>query len=216
MASTLVTIAKDVKIQVEFNPAQVAAYRLIGYENRLLAARDFNDDTKDAGEIGAGHRVTAFYEVVPMGVEAPVPLVDPLKYQPAQPAADAAAPTTGEAGNELLTIKLRYQPPEGGDSTLMTFPLDTGNQKFGQATRDFQFAAAVASFGMLLRDSKHRGDTSYAAVLETASAARGPDEHGYRAEFLGLVKAANRLTEKSDAKPGTMESWSEGRVAQRP
>jgi Ca-activated chloride channel family protein len=214
MAGTLVTIAKDVKIQVEFNPQQVGAYRLIGYENRLLAARDFNDDTKDAGEIGAGHRVTALYEIVPVGVETPEPLVDPLKYQPAQSSAAALAPPA-DVANELLTVKLRYQPPEGGESTLLTYPLKTADQKFGQATRDFQFAAAVASFGMLLRDSKHQGATSYAAVLETASAACGPDEHGYRSEFLNLVRTASRLAEQGNARPGTMESWSDGRVAQQ-
>ncbi len=212
MAGTLVTIAKDVKIQVEFNPAHVAAYRLLGYENRLLADRDFNDDTKDAGEIGAGHRVTALYEIVPVGVDSPAPLVDPLKYQPAAKA-DAAGPAV--ATQELLTVKLRYQPPAGGQSTLVAFPLKASDPKFGQATGDFQFAAAVASFGMLLRDSKHRGDTSYAAVLETASAACGPDEHGYRAEFLELVRAAGRWSTKTDARAGTMEGWCDGRVAQR-
>ncbi|HZN35928.1 MAG TPA: VWA domain-containing protein, partial [Pirellulaceae bacterium] len=217
MSGTLVTIAKDVKLQVEFNPAQVAAYRLIGYENRLLADRDFNDDAKDAGEIGAGHRVTALYEIVPIGVPSPSPQVDPLKYQP--PAkrdggsdSDAASVPAAVA-EELLTLKLRYQPPHGGASRLMAFPLKDSGQKFGQATSDFQFAAAVASFGMLLRGSRHRGDTSYAAVLETAQASRGKDEHGYRAEFLELVQSAQELANAKGSERSVPQSWTEGRPA---
>jgi Ca-activated chloride channel family protein len=204
MEGTLVTIAKDVKIQVEFNPAQVAAYRLVGYENRRLANRDFNDDKKDAGDIGAGHRVTALYEIIPAGVESEFtqPPVDPLKYQ----APAASTQGTGEApkkpaelteaarSGELLTLKLRYQPPTGGKSTLMTFPVKDSDQRFTAATPDFQFAAAVASFGMLLRDSKFRGNTSYAAVIETATAAKGKDEHGLRQEFLQMVSQAQALT----------------------
>lgn len=216
MSGTLVTIAKDVKIQVEFNPAHVAAYRLIGYENRLLADRDFNDDAKDAGEIGAGHRVTALYEIVPSGVSTKAPLVDPLKYQPAESAArDSRGDTSAvpaDVRDELLTLKLRYQPPQGGASALLTFPVKDSGHQFGQASHDFQFAAAVASFGMLLRRSEHRGATSYAAVLETATAACGTDKHGYRAEFLELVKSAQRLSsqvtgDKSSIPPG----WNEGR-----
>ena len=207
MQGTIVTIAKDVKIQVEFNPAQVSAYRLIGYENRRLADRDFNDDTKDAGDIGAGHSVTALYEVVPVGVKSDLgqPQVDPLKYQ-AQREADADAKTKeesdGEAGtaekasditSELLTLKLRYQPPTGGKSTLMTFPVKDSGAKFGSSSPDFQFAASVVSFGMMLRNSNFKGDTSYAAIFETAAAARGEDKNGLRSEFLELVRAAARL-----------------------
>jgi len=191
MGGTLVTIAKDVKIQIEFNPAQVTAYRLIGYENRILAAEDFNDDKKDAGEIGAGHTVTALYEVVPAGQQVDVPSVDPLKYQPtAQPADDESA------SDELLTLKLRYKFPDAETSKLLEVPLVDGEKRFGEATGDFQFAAAVASFGMLLRGSEHKGTATYGAVLEIASASAGPDVHGYRAEFIQMVDRARTLTER--------------------
>jgi Ca-activated chloride channel family protein len=195
MQGTLVTIAKDVKIQVEFNPAQVAAYRLIGYENRKLADRDFNDDTKDAGDIGAGHSVTALYELVPPGAESGLgrPEVDPLKYQGTGDRGQETAIGADIAG-ELLTLKLRFQPPTGGQSTLLTFPVKDGGAKFGAASPDFQFASAVASFGMLLRNSKYKGETTFGAVLETASAAQGEDAHGLRGEFLELVQAARQLS----------------------
>ena len=198
MQGTLVTIAKDVKLQVEFNPATVAAYRLIGYENRRLADRDFNDDTKDAGDIGAGHSVTALYELVPAGIDSPLgkPAVDPLKYQAAEERGrktDDRGQETAVASDELLTLKLRYQPPSGGASTLMTFPLQDSGGRFASASSDMQFAAAVATFGMLLRHSQFKGNASYAAVLETAVAARGEDQHGLRSEFLKLVEAAQRL-----------------------
>jgi Ca-activated chloride channel family protein len=196
MQGTLVTIAKDVKIQVEFNPAQVAAYRLIGYENRRLADRDFNDDTKDAGDIGAGHSVTALYEIVPPGAETALgqPEVDPLKYQGTGDRGQESEKPAGDIVSELLTLKLRYQPPSGGKSTLLTFPVKESGAKFGAASPDFQFASAVASFGMLLRNSKFKGETTFGAVLETASAAKGADEHGLRGEFLELVKAAQQLS----------------------
>jgi Ca-activated chloride channel family protein len=217
LSGTLVTIAKDVKIQVEFNPAQVAAYRLIGYENRLLADRDFNDDAKDAGEIGAGHQVTALYEIVPAGTAAPPTLVDPLKYQPqASPSNTPGSPAADpDVASELLTVKLRYQPPQGGPSTLVTVPVKDSGQKFGEASHDFQFAAAVASFGMLLRGSRHAGQTSYAAVLETATTARGEDRHGYRSEFLEVVQAAARLAEEKQAHRPVRPSWSEGLTTAR-
>jgi Ca-activated chloride channel family protein len=188
---TLITIAKDVKIQVEFNPAQVAAYRLIGYENRILAAEDFNDDMKDAGEMGAGQMVTCLYEVVPVGVELDVPTVDALKYQtPAVPGADDAS------GDELLTLKIRYKEPDGDRSKKLTFPLVDSGQRFGQASADFQYAAAVASFGMLLRNSRHKGTTTYDAVLEIATATLGPDVHGYRREMLEMVRRAKAISER--------------------
>lgn len=202
MQGTLVTIAKDVKLQVEFNPAQVAAYRLIGYENRRLADRDFNDDTKDAGDIGAGHAVTALYEIVPVGVEDTQgrPEVDPLKYhesvvrnQESDSKRRSVTTAPGLSG-ELLTLKLRYQPPAGGVSTLLEFPVKDSGARFGSASPDLQFAAAVASFGMLLRNSSYKGQASYAAVLETASSTRGQDRHGRRGEFLELVRAAQRLS----------------------
>lgn len=191
MSGTLVAIAKDVKIQVEFNPAQVAAYRLIGYENRILAAEDFNDDKKDAGEIGAGHTVTALYEVVPAGQAVDLPNVDPLRYQtPARPRDEESA------RGELLTLKLRYKAPDGDTSSLLEFPLVDQGKAFGAASSDFQFAAAVASFGMLLRDSQHKGAATYDAVLEIAESARGPDVHGNRKELVEMVRRAQSLTSR--------------------
>jgi Ca-activated chloride channel homolog len=192
MSGTLITIAKDVKIQVEFNPGRVAAYRLIGYENRVLAAQDFNDDKKDAGEIGAGHCVTALYEIVPAGKKVEgLDAVDELKYQ-AQPKSDQPAISS----NEILTLKLRYKDPEGDTSKLLTFPLADSNRPFAEADPDFQFAAAVASFGMQLRQSKWAGKTSLDAVLEMAQAASKSDEFGYRAEFLQIVRGAKELMPK--------------------
>ncbi len=190
MSSTLVTIAKDVKIQVEFNPERVAAYRLIGYENRILPTEDFNDDTKDAGEIGAGHAVTCLYEIVPKGAEKQPELseVDELKYQ-------RPRKLTEEAGaDELLTLKMRYKKPDGDTSTKLEFPLKNKVLKFGEVDVDFRFTAAVASFGMLLRGSQFQGDTSYDAVLEIATEAAEGDELGYRTEFLELVKKAKMLS----------------------
>ncbi len=185
---TLLTIAKDVKIQVEFNPAQVGHYRLIGYENRLLADRDFNDDTKDAGEIGAGHTVTALYEVVPVGVELDTPGVDPLKYQRTLELSDAAG------DGELLTLKLRYKQPDGDTSQLLTFPVMDGGRGYDQASTDFKFAASVAAWGMVLRDSPHRGSATFDGILELAGEGAVRDPHGYRAEFLDLVRRSRDLS----------------------
>jgi Ca-activated chloride channel family protein len=189
---TLVTIAKDVKIQVEFNPAQVRAYRLIGYENRLLAKEDFNNDKVDAGEIGAGHTVTALYEVVPVGVALPeeAPAVDGLKYQQVKtPDAKGQLPNS----RELLTVKVRYKEPAGDVSTKLEFPLVDAGTRFADASADFKFAAAVAGFGMTLRDSPHKGQGTLGDVLEWGRAGLGQDPGGYRAEFLTLVEAADRL-----------------------
>jgi Ca-activated chloride channel family protein len=218
MSGTLVTIAKDVKIQVEFNPAQVAGYRLIGYENRMLATQDFNDDKKDAGEIGAGHTVTALYEIVPAGKEVGTSSVDPLKYQ--QPLGEmdggrGGVDATGDgfgvsrplaglatedeiakpqaASDELLTLKLRYKLPEADTSTKVEYPITDNGGSFADASDDFQFAAAVASFGMMLRHSQHQGQTSFDAILEIAQGALGEDSHGYRAEFLDLVRTAKNI-----------------------
>ncbi len=207
MTGTLVTIAKDVKIQVEFNPAQVAGYRLIGYENRVLAAEDFNDDKKDAGEIGAGHTVTALYEIVPAGEPVASASVDELKYAPqaatteekvaeqkenGEPAADDK---DNPASDELLTLKIRYKAPDGDVSTKLEFPINDAGQTFAQATDDFKFASAVASFGMLLRNSEHKGNATYAAAAEIAEAAsKTHDPHGYRQEFVDLVKRAQELS----------------------
>ena len=187
MSGTLVTIAKDVKIQVEFNPAQAQAYRLIGYENRILAAEDFNDDTVDAGEIGAAHTVTALYEVVPAGVELDLPGVDPLRYQ------KTVEPTDAAASAELMTLKLRYKQPDGDTSAKLEFPIRDGDASYAQASNDFKFAASVAMFGMLLRGSPYKGTSTFGAVLELADEGRGADRHGYRAEFLQLVGKAARL-----------------------
>lgn len=190
MTGTLVTIAKDVKIQVEFNPAAAQAYRLIGYENRMLAALDFNDDRKDAGEIGAGHTVTALYEVVPAGGDrgVDIPPVDELRYR-------RQGKLTGEAkSGELLSLKIRYKPPEGDTSEKLVFPVTDQGLKFGQASREFRFAAAVASFGMLLRNSRHKGNATFAGVQEIAVEAASGDSSGYRQEFLQLVKRAEQIS----------------------
>jgi Ca-activated chloride channel family protein len=184
--ATLVTVAKDVKIQIEFNPVNVAAYRLIGYENRMLKHQDFNDDRKDAGEIGAGHTVTALYEIVPAGSEIDVPSVDPLKYQrPAIP-----APTV--ARDELMTVKLRYKAPDGDVSKLMTVPVK--NNRATELSPNVGFAAAVVEFGMLLRESQHRGSATHADAVALARRFRGSDPDGYRAEFVRLVEIAEALT----------------------
>jgi len=195
LSGTLVTIAKDVKIQVEFNPARVAAYRLIGYENRRLADRDFNDDTKDAGEVGAGHTVTALYEVVPPGGTggAGPPLLDEFKYQ------SAAAPKAADAGDELLTVKLRCQLPEGGPSEKLAAAVKDSGHRFEQASGDFRFAAAVACFGMRLRGSRYSGAVDYAALGRIAAAALGNDESGYRREFMEMVRQAARLSGQDGA-----------------
>jgi Ca-activated chloride channel family protein len=184
--ATLIPIAKDVKVQVEFNPAHVQAYRLIGYENRLLNHRDFNDDKKDAGDMGAGHSVTALYEIVPAGVEIDLPRVDALKYQE-KPLMAAEAKT-----NEMMSVKVRYIPPVETRSQLLTAVVIKDRRPFEAASQDFRFAASVASFAMLLRDSPHRGETHYAKIHGWAKTAIGADEHGHRREFLRLVQIAQR------------------------
>jgi Ca-activated chloride channel family protein len=186
---TLVTIAKDVKIQVEFNPALVQAYRLVGYENRVLRAQDFNDDTKDAGEIGAGHTVTALYEIVPPGVEIDLPDVDDLKYQ------DVPAVSGDADGAELLTLKVRYKAPDGDTSRLLSFPVEDDGLSIAAASDDFRFAAAVAGFGMALRRSEHLNGWKLGGVVELAREGLGADSHGYRAEFVELVEEARTLSD---------------------
>jgi Ca-activated chloride channel family protein len=196
LTGSTVTIAKDVKIQVEFNPAQVAAYRLLGYENRIMAAKDFKDDTKDAGEIGAGHGVTALYEIVPTAAAGNSPVIDePLKYQPNETvAAKPAAPVdAGPASSELLTLKLRYKEPTGDTSQERAFPLEDTGTTFENASTNLRFAAAVAEFGMLLRGSAHCGEATLAHVTATAAGALGTDPGGLRAEFLDLVREAGAL-----------------------
>jgi len=190
--ATLVTIAKDVKLQVEFNPRQVAGYRLVGYENRMLRAEDFADDRKDAGEIGAGHTVTALYEVVPAGLPLDRPGAPPLKYQ--QP--PALSPASGSG--ELLTVKLRYKDPEGALSRLLATSVAAASEA-GRASERLRFASAVAAFGMLLRESEHRGRADWPMVLELAREARGRDAEGYRAEFLDLAERAAKLASPKQA-----------------
>jgi len=182
MRGTLFTIAKDVKIQVEFNPAKVKAYRLIGYENRLLDKEDFSDDTKDAGELGAGHTVTALYEVIPYGSEEEIPGTEDLKYQETRISPEAFK------SREILTVKLRYKEPDGDKSKLILHPLEDRAVPLASASQNFKFSAAVASFGMLLRDSPYKGKSTYESVLKLAKEGRGKDSYGYRAEFIRIVE----------------------------
>jgi Ca-activated chloride channel family protein len=186
---TLFTVAKDVKIQVEFNPARVQAYRLLGYENRLLAREDFADDRKDAGELGAGHAVTALYEVVPVGAK-PVALADDgLTYQ------DVSVRPSASRSRDLLTVRVRYKLPGGSQSRLFSRRVaDRGVEP----DEDFRFASAVAGFAMLLRDSEHRGTATFDRVIALARSARGEDPEGYRAEFVGLVETARDLMAPAD------------------
>ena len=193
LTGTFVTIAKDVKVQVFFNPKRVAAYRLIGYANRLLNAEDFNDDSKDAGDIGAGHTVTAFYEIVPVGVTPPVPPVDDNPFVKKAPPADAPK---GVADSAVFRLRLRYKQPEGGKSTLMEKDVTDGGAAFDQATDDFRFAAAVAAFGMALRESKYLGRIEWDGILEIAGSSAGDDEK--RKEFLALAAKAKGLAAKKD------------------
>ena len=182
--ATLVTVAKDVKIQVEFNPAKVGAYRLIGYENRLLERQDFNDDRKDAGEIGAGHTITALYELVPPGEVKNLPDVDPLKYQtePRQAAADS--------GSETMTVKLRYKAPSQDRSQLITVAV---KDRTAAVSPNLGFAAAVAEFAMLLRRSEFAGNASWESARALATQYRGEDRDGYRSEFMRLIDLAADL-----------------------
>ncbi len=183
MGATLLCIAKDVKIQVEFNPVKVKGYRLLGYENRLMADQDFNDDTKDAGEIGAGTNVTAFYEITLDEKDESMtsPKVDALKYQ---------SLITAASSSDLLTVKLRYKEPKEDKSKLIEMPVSDQATTFASASEDFRFAASVISFGMILRDSKFKGTSSIDKVLEWARNSKGSDTQGYRSEFIRLVSLA--------------------------
>ena len=183
MAGTLHTIAKDVKIQVEFNPAKVKAYRLIGYENRILADRDFNDDRKDAGDMGSGHSVTALYEIIPAGAPDESPAVDPLVYQQTQ----------NVPSEDWLQIKVRYKEPRADTSRLLTFQVQDGKHTPTISSDNFRFAAAVAEYGMILRNSEFKGQSSYAQALTLAHGARGNDVNGYRAEFIKLMELSQIL-----------------------
>jgi Ca-activated chloride channel family protein len=179
----LVCVAKDVKFQVEFNPARVGAYRLIGYENRQLRDEDYRDDAKDAGDIGSGHTVTALYELVPVGVRIDLPGVDPLRY--------SAPPQPGTATDEWLMVKMRYKHSDGDASRELAAALPAGAES--ATGEDFRFAAAVAEFGLVLRDSPHKGGASLSGVLSRAGAAAGYDPGGHRTEFLDLVRMATGL-----------------------
>jgi Ca-activated chloride channel family protein len=200
---TLFTIAKDVKFQIEFNPAYVKSYRLVGYENRMLADEDFNDDTKDAGEMGAGHTVTALYEIIPAGSdEAGLPIVDPLRYQGAGADTDGKMLNGRDAGSndmrlslrdvprELCNIKLRYKQPDGLTSKMFSKTVDAEIKNVGETTDRFRFSASVAAFGMILRNSSYKGTATIADVISLASNSKGIDPDGYRAEFIRLVQAA--------------------------
>ncbi|HZW31643.1 MAG TPA: von Willebrand factor type A domain-containing protein [Isosphaeraceae bacterium] len=186
MGATLVTVAKDVKIQLDFNPARVSQFRLIGYENRVMAHQDFNDDTKDAGEIGAGHHVTALYELVPAGNESTAKLAV-VAGKPARAAG---------GGPELFTVKLRYKRPNEDTSRLLAQPAIDQGLDFARASDDLKLAAAVAGFGMMLRDSPYKGSLTYAAVLEIAQPTLARDPSGYRKEFVEMVRKAQALTPK--------------------
>jgi Ca-activated chloride channel family protein len=182
--STMYAVAKDVKLQVEFNPAAVRSYRLVGYESRLLADEDFNDDTKDAGEIGAGHTVTAFYEVVPVDSPSRAGTVDELKYQPVE---NSRATPSGE----LMTVKLRYKEPAGSQSKLMSVAV---TERAGATSDDFRFASAVAMLGQLLSGSDFNGEATYDKAIERARTALGDDPNGYRREFIRLAEVARGVT----------------------
>ncbi len=181
---TLFTIAKDVKFQLEFNPKIVKSYRLVGYENRLLNDEDFNDDKKDAGEMGAGHTVTALYEIIPADSEDDAPSVDPLKYQESKS-------VSGKYNNEILTVKLRYKDPKGEKSKLLEQPVQ--NKLVKNTSDNFRFSAAVASFGMLLRNSEFKGNTTVDSIVQLAQNSKGKDENGYRSAFIQLVKTVDDL-----------------------
>ena len=188
MRATLFTIAKDVKIQIEFNPTKVAAYRLIGYENRMLKKEDFNDDKKDAGELGAGHTVTALYEIIPVGVKSEfLTSVDDLCYQ--NESKISTNYTAVASSGELLNLKLRYKKPDETKSKLIVSPLKDENIALSKTSDNFRFSAAVASFGMILRNSEYKSNSSYQQVIELAKAAKGKDTEGYRTEFLKLVES---------------------------
>lgn len=188
MRANLFTIAKDVKIQVEFNPAAVKAYRLVGYENRVMANEDFNDDKKDAGELGAGHTVTALYEIIPADSLEDVKKTDALKYQ------DTRIKAGAQDSGELLTVKLRYKPPREEKSRLIVQALTAGNRSLETASENFRFSAAVAGFGLILRDSEYKGDFSFDKVIDLATDAKGSDAEGYRSEFVRMAESCALLS----------------------
>ena len=201
---TLFTIAKDVKLQIEFNPQKVQGYRLIGYENRMLAKEDFNDDKKDAGELGSGHTVTALYEVIPVGVKSSfLEKIDKLRYQK-----DKSSITVTAKNGEIMNIKLRYKKPDGDVSSLIEHPVMDNDIKLENTSDNFRFAAAVAEFGLLLRNSSFKSDASFTQAIGLAKKAKGEDKEGYRKEFIKLVSSAGLIAstnedqeEETDSKP---------------
>jgi Ca-activated chloride channel homolog len=180
--ATLFTVAKDVKVQIEFNPNRVAEYRLIGYENRLLKREDFNNDQVDAGDIGAGHTVTALYEIAPAGSKGT--RIDPLRYQSEKKSAS-------DPGQEWAFLRLRYKGPEGGDSRLIELPITQAPNRNPDA--EFRFAAAVAAFGQMLRGGQYLERFGWNEIITLARAGRGDDPHGERAELVGLAELARDL-----------------------
>jgi len=188
MRANLFTIAKDVKIQVEFNPTKVKGYRLVGYENRVMADEDFQDDKKDAGELGAGHTVTALYEIIPAGSAEEVKKSGNLKYQ------ETKIKDSASASSDIMTVKLRYKLPDKETSTLIENPVPDKDIPLSETSDNFRFSAAVAGFGMLLRNSQFKGDLTYDSVLEMAEKAKGKDPEGYRTELIHLVKTCSLLT----------------------
>jgi Ca-activated chloride channel family protein len=191
-SSTMFPIAEDVKIQIEFNPATVAEYRLIGYETRLLNREDFNNDQVDAGEIGSGHTVTAIYEITPVG--SPAALIDDLRYE------QGAAPPAGDTSGEYAFLRIRYKLPGEEESQLIETPVSAADNP-GPAASEAQFAASVAAFGQLLRGSEYTGGFDYADVISLAQANRGPDEFGYRSEFINLVRLAETAASMERLQP---------------
>jgi Ca-activated chloride channel family protein len=187
---TLFTIAKDVKFQIEFNPSRVESYRLIGYENRLLNDEDFNDDKKDAGEMGSGHNVTALYEIVPAGSDELLPSVDPLRYQRNEVVEQKSS---DKSDQEYLNIKIRYKKPDGKTSMLLEKPVKGGVKEIGYASENLRFAAAISEFGMILRSSEFKGNSTLESAINLAGGARGEDEEGYRAEAIRLMKTVRDL-----------------------
>ena len=180
---TLFTIAKDVKLQIEFNPTKVKAYRLIGYENRMLKNEDFNNDKKDAGDLGSGHTVTALYEIIPVGTDSEFFKVDDLKYQ------KSTIDPKAKDSKELMTIKFRYKNPNENNSKLIVHPLIDSNISLAKTSNNFRWSASVAAFGMLLRDSEYIKNFNYDAVVQMAQNSRGEDREGYRIEFINMVKS---------------------------
>ncbi|MDR0231275.1 MAG: VWA domain-containing protein [Dysgonamonadaceae bacterium] len=185
--STMHTVANDVKLQIEFNPTHVNYYRLIGYETRLLNNEDFNDDQKDAGELGSGHTVTALYEIIPVGVENPYKgKIDDLKYQKEKANAE-------NYSSEMLTVKLRYKKPGENESKKLEVPISSITDNDQVISKDFKFAMSVAMFGQLLRDSEFKGDATYSKVINLAKEGIDNDEYGYRTEFIRLAEAVNQM-----------------------